>query len=237
MRLINHKRLKFKGLLIILFVNVLSIADAKPIKQCFPYSNFPGRSIQNIWVQQAQLKERNIHDKLSKSLSGTLFSALRENNISVPLQELTNGDGIAFAFRERFSGWPGLSDTSAIQYLTIHIPDGPFKNREFDLSKHDKALVVLTEGSSSFRNFCFGYAKKGTLKLMVSNGDNSVLLNKMSRPIFDTIGEDTILMDIDIEVTTKMTNEAWPSPEVCGTCVLQGHFIFLKSSLTEFNRQ
>lgn len=227
----KYIRLHISGALIIILLNTLSYAKAESIKQCFPLNNFPGRLIQNFWIQKAELKEKDIHKKLANRLSGALFSTIREKNISVLLQEITNGKGSVFVFRERFSGWSGLTDTSTLQYLTVYIPGDLVKNREIDLSKEDEVLAVLTEGVPSFKNFCFGYAKKGKIDIMVSNGYDNELMNKMSQPIFYAIGEDAVIMNIDIMVTTKNTNEAWQ--EQCGVCVLQANFVFFNSSLNE----
>jgi hypothetical protein len=118
--------------------------------------------------------------------------------------------------------------------MTIHIPDELDKNREIDLSKEDNVLIVLTEGVPSFRNFCFGYANKGKISIKVLNGYDDETMNKISKPIFHTIGDDAILMDIDITVKTKNTNIAWP--DQCGTYTLQGSFVFMKSSINQFNK-
>ncbi len=227
-------KIPFETTLAIYILCFANIIMAETVKQCFPESNLPGRSTQNFWIPKAELKEANTHKELSKNLSGSLFSSLREKYVSLLLQELTDGEGIAFSLRERFRGWPGLTDTSTIKYLTINIPGSLVKNREIDVSKEEKVLTVLTEGSPSFRNFCFGYAKNGKISFQVSNGYDDELMNKMGEPIFRAIGKDSVLMDIDVIVTTKNTNEAWP--EQCGTCVLRGSFVFLKSSLSEFNK-
>jgi hypothetical protein len=152
----------------------------------------------------------------------------------VLLQEITNGEGTIFTFRDLFPGWPGLSDTSSLQYMTIHIPYDLGKNREIDLSKEHDVLTVLTEGAPSFRNFCFGYASKGKLSIKVLNGYDDATMNKMSQHIFHSIGDDAVLMDIDITVNTKNTNIAWP--DQCGTCTLQGSFVFMKSSVNQINK-
>lgn len=231
---INPIKIWCKTTLLICILCFANLVMAETVKQCFPESNLPGWSTKNFWIPKTELKEANIHRELSKNLSSSLFSGLREKYVSLLLQELTYGEGIAFSFRERFSGWPGLTDTSTIKYLTINIPGNLAKNREINLSSEEKIIIVLTEGSPSFRNFCFGYAKKGKISLQVSNGSDDEITNKMSQPIFETIGKDSVLMNIDIFVTTKNTNEAWP--EQCGACVLQGSFVFLKSSLSEFNK-
>jgi hypothetical protein len=231
---VDSMKIPFETTLAICILCFANIIMAETVKQCFPESNLPGRSTQSFWIPKTGLKETNIHRELSKNLSGSLFSSLREKYGSVLLQELTNGEGTALIFREHFKGWPGLTDTSTIKYLTINVPGKLVKNREIDISKDETIFTVLAEGSSSWRNLCFGYAKKGKISLQVSNGYDDEFMNKMWGPIFKAIGEDSVLMDIDVLVTTKNSNEAWP--EQCGTCVLQGSFVFLKSSLSDFNK-
>jgi hypothetical protein len=220
-----------------LFVCILCFTDiimAETVKQCFPESNLPNRSIQSFWIPNTELQKANIHKKLSKNLSGSFFSILREKYASVLFQDITDGEGTVLTFREHFKGWTGLTDTSRIKYLTINFPGKLIKNRKIDISKEEKILTVLSEGSSSWRNLCFGYANKGSINLQVSNGYDDAFMNKMWEHIFKMIGEDSVLMDIDVLVTTKNSNQAWP--EQCGTCILQGSFVLLKSSLDDFNK-
>lgn len=210
---------------------MINDSRAESVKQCFSLSNLPDKSTKSIWIDDAILKDQNIHRQLFKNLSNSLFYSLRDNNVSVLFQDLSEGKGTVFAFREQFPGWPSLSDTSNIQYLSIYISDKLEKNREIDLSKDKDTLVVLTKGSPSFRNFCYGYAKEGKIKISKSNGGQDEFYNKMSKPIFDKIGEESILMNIDVKVKTKHSNRAWA--EYCGSCVLQGEFVFSKSSLKD----
>jgi hypothetical protein len=226
-------RLWYMGLLKVLLLGISGYVRAESIKQCFRLSNFPDRSVQSVWIQEAELREESVHKALAKRLTSTLFSSLREKHLPVLLQEITNGEGLVFVYRERFKGWPGLTDTGTLQHLTVHIPGGLSKNREIDLSKEDNVLTVLTEGVPSFRNFCFGYAKKGKISFQVSNGYDNEFMNKISQPIFSMIGKGSIVMNIDVTLTTKNTNEAWQ--EQCGVCTLQGTLVFSKSSLSVLN--
>lgn len=232
---LNKFRRQSVFLLIAFLFGFFGFVEAKTIDQCFLATNLPDESIKSSWIENTTLKDEEIHKKLAKRLDGTIFSALRDNNLPVLLQDLSIGEGSTFAFRNRFPGWPGLSDTSKIQYLSIHVPGKLEKNREIDLSKANGVLTVITKGSPSFRNFCFGYAKKGKIKIMLSNGENDDFDNKMSKPIFDKIGKDSVLMDVDIMVDTKHSNKAWS--EYCGSCVLQGKFVFSKSSLDQLNNE
>lgn len=227
--------LRHIGLFIVLLIDIFGDVKAESIKQCFHLNNLPNRSIQSFLIQEAELKDKVIHNSLKNKneISNSIFSSLREEHVSVLLQEITNGSGISLVYREQFQGWPSLTDTSTIQYLTVYIPGILSKNRTIDISKEKDVLVVLTEGVPSFRNFCFGYAKKGKISIQISNGYDNEFMNKISDPIFHVIGKDAVVMDIDITVTMKNTNEAWQ--EQCGICTLQGKLVFSKSSLNSMN--
>lgn len=203
---------------------------ADSMSQCLTINKLPNTTTKNLWIDDAKLKDHELHSKLSKKLFNPLFYSLRDNNPSVLFQELTEGKGTVFAIRELFPGRADLSDTSNIQYLSIYMPNKLEKNLEIDLSKDKDVLVVLTKGSPSFRNVCFGYAKEGKIKISKSNAEHHGFDNTMSESI-NTIGEESILMNIDVKVSTKYSNRAWAGN--CGSCVLLGDFVFSKSSLKD----
>lgn len=207
---------------------------AESVTQCFSLNDLSNATAKSLWINDAELKDHELHKKLSKNLSNPLFYSLRDNNPSVLFQEVSEGRGAVFAYRELSPGRSDLSDTSNIQYLSIYIPEKLKKNLEIDLSKDKGVLVVLTKGSPSFRNVCYGYAKKGKIKISKSNGEQNIPGNGISNSI-TTISEDSITMNIDVSANTKYSNHAWASN--CGSCVLQGNFVFSKSSLTEMLKE
>lgn len=215
-------------LFLIFYYGVIGILHAESIKQCFETNNLPNRTINSFWIRDADLKDKKIHESLAKKLNDVLFYELKEKHFPVLIQETTKGKGFVFSYKDNFLGWPDLSDTSTLQYLTIYIHDELRKNKEVDLSKDQDVLVMLTKGSLNFMNLCFGYATKGKIYFHVSNGLNDVITNKIYSKIFQNIGEDSILVNIDVQFDTKNINESQPLD--CTSCMLKGKLIF-KSSL------
>lgn len=207
---------------------------AKSVSNCLSLNELPNTTTKSIWIDDAKLKDIELHRKLSKKISKTIFYSLRDNNPSVLFQDLSEGRGTVFAFREQFPGRPDLSDTSYIQYFSIYIPNKLEKNLEIDLSKDKDALVIFTNGSPSFRNVCYGYAKEGKIKIFKSNGEQHEENNMMSEPI-NIMGEESILININVKINTKYSNQAWAGN--CGGCVLQGNFVFSKSSLKNISKE
>ena len=224
---------KWMKIIYLLFFMLLMINDlyAESVSQCFSLNKLPNTTTKSVWIEDAKLKEHELHKKLSKNLSNPLFYSLRDNNPSVLFQDLSEGKGTVFAFRELFPGRPDLSDTSNIQYMSIYIPKKIEQNIEIDLSKDKDVLVIFTKGSPSFRNVCYGYAKEGKIQILKSHGEQHGPDSMDSEPI----SEDSIMMNIDVKANTKYSNRVWAGN--CGSCVFQGNFVFSKSPLKDMLKE
>lgn len=219
---------------IVVALALTSHSYAEVSRQCFTTSNFPGLKTEALWVPNATFVDLKIHHKLSRRFRLNSSADGTDSLFPARGHRLLHGGGDILTLRRRFPGWPGHTDTASISTLTIYSPKSLVAEGEITVGGADGALVFMTMGSPAFRNYCFGYATKGTIAFHVRGSSRDPLTNESFKLMLKAIGHDAAFAQISLEADL-VSSGVWEDD--CGRCIFDGNLAFIKTDLSAFREK
>lgn len=202
-------------------------------EQCLPISNFPGQITEVSWIKNATLQYLEIHKKLKLSTgfkAHNLLSPQSTELSSVGHKVISASNSDVLVFKQIFPGWPKLTDTANMAYITVVIPKNISGTGSIIIDGKDGALVFMSVGSPSFLNFCYGYAINGKIDFSTKSDLDSQMDRAFIDSILSTIGEDGALIRMSFQAALISSKG---HKDDCGSCVFEGDFLAKKRVFSE----
>ncbi|WP_157679233.1 hypothetical protein [Methylovulum psychrotolerans] len=234
---VNNSPLLMAKLGIVCFYLTLwqeSFADSAT--SCISFDNYRQYVTDAWWVSDAALREHKQHQGIKSQVLVNKKPKLSDDLFPITGHALTKGDGDVLIFQRLFKGWAGISDTAYLTRITIAVPYHLKGKGSIQIKKNSDVTVFVIDGMPSFREFCMGYALKGTIEYVVYPSEKP-----SSDPSDDVFFSRLLHIDrgikAQISLTASLVDSMGSLESKCGSCVFNADLVFNHGNMDLINNE